>query len=48
MSLQKPDPARPRRRVTVQSKTPPDNAMEPQKQAPARPAQDDREGWKTH
>jgi len=48
MSQQKQKPAHPRQqRVTVQSKTLPDNAK-PQEKLPVRPAHDDRKGWKTH
>jgi uncharacterized protein YjbI with pentapeptide repeats len=49
MSQQKPDPARSRpRRVTAKSKTPPGNGSQPPEKAPAQPAPDDREGWKTY
>jgi uncharacterized protein YjbI with pentapeptide repeats len=46
---QQPDPARPRpRRATTRSKTPPSNGSQLPEKAPARPASDDREGWKSY
>ena len=46
---QQPDPARPRpRRATTRSKTPPSNGLQLPEKAPARPASDDREGWKSY
>ncbi|HEY1350560.1 MAG TPA: pentapeptide repeat-containing protein [Ktedonobacteraceae bacterium] len=49
MSQQQPDPTRPGSlQATVQSKTPPGTGSQPPEKVPARPAPDDREGWKTY